>query len=417
MTAQQRPIKTARRILARLASRSGNVSMMFAFSLPVIIGICGLGVDVGYWHYQARGLQTAADAAAYDGVVALNGGGNASTITTAATKGATDNGWSSSNGTIAVHSPPTSGTHQDAYSVQVVLTQNVSRFFSALYSSTPVPESATAVATIAGNSVCILALNATAANEISISGNANVQTDCDIVGDSSSSSAIDMAGAAQVTTPCAVTVGTAITTSGLTLTKCTSVTTHAQTVADPYATVPQPALSGTCLTVPLIPLSLSPGWYCHGLSLASGPVTFQPGLYVVSGGNLILTAGAIANGTGVTFFIANGYSTTVDGHAVLNLSAPTSGTYSGVLFFGDRSYTSGTDTITGGSTSTITGAIYFPTQAVTYAGNGGSGTCVQLVAGTITITGTAGFTHTCPGTGMTSFTAADGQAGATRLAE
>src|SRR5487761_783793 len=77
-------------------SRSGNIAIVCGICAPMLIGFCGFGADAGYWFYQSRQLQAAADIAAYDGAVVLNGGGTGSQITSTATTDATTNGWVSS---------------------------------------------------------------------------------------------------------------------------------------------------------------------------------------------------------------------------------------------------------------------------------------------------------------------------------
>ncbi len=392
----------------RAAACSGNVAIVFGITLPIILGACGLGVDVGYWYYEARSLQSAADAAAYDGTVELKAGGSLSQITSSATAGATANGWSSANGTISVYSPPISGNYQNANSVEVVLTANLPRFFSALYAQGPVPASATAVATQAGGVACILALDPTARQAVTVSGSANLDAPgCNVVSDSDASNAIDMSGSAQLTAACIVSVGSAQTTAGLTLDVCTSPTNYAPAVPDPYASVPQPSPSGNCLTVAGGATSLSPGWYCHGLSTSWGPISFQPGLYMVTGGGLNLDAGTNATGTGVTFFVAGDQTAAISGDSVVNFSAPDSGTYAGILFFGDRGARNGNNNFSGASSSTLTGAIYFAANEVTFSGGASNTNCTQIVADTITISGTADFNGNCGG----------GQSGAVRLVQ
>jgi hypothetical protein len=404
----------------RRAWQSGNAAIIFAFTLPIIVGVCGFGGEVGYWYYKKQNLQSAADMAAYAGIVSLKGGGSLSTITSDATTSATTNGWSSTNGTISVNNPPTSGAHQDSYSVEVILSQNLPRFFTGIYSSSPVTETVRSVATAAGSGACVLGLNPTASQEINVSGSGNLSaTNCDVVANSNASNAINMSGSAQLTADCIVAVGSVATTSGLHLQKCTTATTHASSVADPYAGVPTPSMSGTCITISGTPTTLYPGWYCHGLSTSWANIVFQPGLYVVSGGNLSLSAGTSnATGSGVTFWIQTGHTMAVSGSATVSFSAPTSGTYSGLVFFGDRTATSGNNAFSGGTGSTIVGAIYFPTQNLTYSGSAGSGTtCTQIVASTITISGSANFTHACTGDGLASIYTIDGQTGSMRTVE
>src|SRR5436305_3114900 len=132
--------------LQRLARcKSGNIAIISALTMPMLVGVVGLGVDTGYWFFQNRKLQGAADIAAYDAAVTLNFGGTVSAATTAATTGATANGWSSTSGTITVNSPPVSGTHKTTGAIEVILTQNAPRYFSAIYSSGTVTITARAV--------------------------------------------------------------------------------------------------------------------------------------------------------------------------------------------------------------------------------------------------------------------------------
>lgn len=382
-----------KRLDCRAAWRAGNVSVLFGITLPIVVGFCGLGADVGYWYYQTRTLQTAADAAAYDGTVELKAGGSLSQIKFEATSGARANGWLSANGTISVYSPPISGNYQNANSVQVILAENLPRFFSALYSNSPVQASAAAVATMTAGVGCVLALDPRANDAINLSGSADLQTPhCNVISDSNSSTAIDMTGSAQLTAPCIISVGSATVTRGLTLTKCSSPTNYAQSVADPYGSVTQPTPSGPCLTVPNRATTLYPGWYCHGLATSWGTITYQSGLYMVTGGGLNMSAGTIASGTGVTFFVGAGEQTAISGSTVINFSAPTGTAYSGIVFFGDRNATNGNNAFSGSSSSTIAGAIYYPTQNVTYSGGAANGTaCTQLIGDTITISGSALF--------------------------
>ena len=45
----------------------GNVSIIVALCLPMVIGGAAFGIEVGYWRYDQVRLQQAADAAAYAG--------------------------------------------------------------------------------------------------------------------------------------------------------------------------------------------------------------------------------------------------------------------------------------------------------------------------------------------------------------
>jgi hypothetical protein len=59
------------------------------------------------------------------------------------------------------------------------------------------------------------------------------------------------------------------------------------------------------------------------------------------------------------------------GTSVIDLSAPTSGTYTGILFQGDPNASTDTShNFTGGSTSIFDGIMYFPTAIAKINGNG-----------------------------------------------
>jgi hypothetical protein len=99
--------------------------------------------------------------------------------------------------------------------------------------------------------------------------------------------------------------------------------------------------------------------------------------------------------------MAGGASLSMNGNATVNLSAPTSGPYSGILFFGDRSVSGNTYSFNGTASSVMTGALYFPTEAVSYNGNfSGANGCTQIVADTVSWSGNANFNVNCSSYGM-----------------
>ncbi|MEZ5959956.1 MAG: hypothetical protein R3C30_05945 [Hyphomonadaceae bacterium] len=55
------------------------------------------------------------------------------------------------------------------------------------------------------------------------------------------------------------------------------------------------------------------------------------------------------------------------GSAEIDLTAPTTGTYAGVLMYGDRDQGNADNIFNGTADSNFTGALYFPTQQVTVA--------------------------------------------------
>jgi len=402
------------------ASDSGNVAILFAILLPVIIGLCGIGVEVGYWYFKNRQLQSAADIAAFSGAVAIYNDSKNADVVQVATAAATANGFSPSDGTIFVRNPPASGNFQNASSVEVELTFSTPRIFSALFNSEPMFTRVRAVATTSPeqNTACILALNPAASSAVSIGGNTNIASnDCNVAANSRSNSAIRMTGAARLTTPCVFAVGGVSVNSGLTLTLCDAPMTGAEAISDPYADVPAPPVTGGCKTVPSDATVLSPGRYCGGIDIKSN-VTFLPGIYVITGGNFSIGAQANVVGDDVVFYLDGNGSVSISANSQYNLTAPETGPYGGLLFFGDRKATSGSHTVNGStSSSNMTGALYFPARPISYSGGSAqTGGCTQIIADSITFSGNAKFTSSCPNTGIKPIKTV-GAAGSTRLVE
>jgi hypothetical protein len=77
------------------------------------------------------------------------------------------------------------------------------------------------------------------------------------------------------------------------------------------------------------------------------------------------------------------------GGSITALAAPLTGAYAGILFFQDRSISSvATNIIAGGTASIYSGAMYFPTTALSYAGNSlQNGGYTLIVAKTLTFAG------------------------------
>ncbi|HXA39193.1 MAG TPA: pilus assembly protein TadG-related protein [Phenylobacterium sp.] len=378
--------------------------MVFALSMPLLMGGAGLVAETSFDYFQKNHLQAAADAAAYAGALEDRAGSSAATIAAAANAQATSNGWSSSSGTITVNSPPASGANLTPNAVEVLLTMNAPRFFSAVFSSQPITVSARAVAIAqTAANACILALDKTAPAAVQVQGNSTLNlTGCDVMSNSVASNAVDVWGSAKLMADCVMSAGGITNKSGLTLTGCFAGITQAPRVADPFAGLPTPS-PGQNRSIPngnKGTTTLQPGSYSNGMSL-SGTVVLSPGTYYVSGGNFSVNANANVSGSGVTIYLVAGSQVTMRGNASVSLAAPTSGTYSGILFFGDRAAAGGSNTFNGDAASSFTGDIYFPTQQVSYLGNfSGTNGCTQIVADQVQWSGNATVAVNCSSYGM-----------------
>jgi Flp pilus assembly protein TadG len=367
--------------------------VLAALAMPLVIAGAGFGVEVGYDYYVQVELQQAADSAAFAGGVEKRRGSNDTVVTATATAAAQQNGLASAD-SIQVSSPASN-------SVQTVLTRSQPRIFSAVFISTPLAIVATALAAYDTSAdACILALDPSASGAANFAGNSDTTlTNCAVMANSISSSAISVQGSAQVTTPCLYAVGGVSATSGAHL-SCAAAKTGLSPIGDPYASLTLPSDTGACLSGG--GQNLTPGRYCNGLTLHNS-VSFAPGVYVFSGGTLRTNANAVLTGSGVTFVFLNNATIDINGNATVNLSAPTSGPYAGMLMMGAKTNVDNAVTLNGNAASSMTGAIYFPAQDVSYIGNfSGANGCTQIVAKTISWSGSTSLSINCSAYGMQS---------------
>jgi len=393
---------------------AGAVAIIAALAFPVLVGGMGLGAETGYWYVMQRKLQHASDMAAHAGAIRKRAGDGVDQINAAALQIATQSGLSPVRGTILVNSPPASGAKAGSGdSVEVLLTQQQPRLISLLFSSDPITLKARAVASIVGGSrACVLALSPTAPGALTVTGSTQVTLQgCDIASNSNAAEGFLMSGSGSLSANCGYSVGGAVSTGKLTLTECASIKTSAPVVRDPYASLPEPAVIGACQNATVNGGTLTPSdnhpsgvksmRFCNGLNV-KGKVSFGPGLYIIEGGEMSINNGDLTSselaglaGPGVTFFFTNGGSVKLGGNANLNLSAPTTGPFAGLLFFGSRNNTKDNQ-LGGNSDSTLKGAVYMPDAHLQFTGNSSvSDGCVQIIARTITFTGNSTLGASC----------------------
>jgi hypothetical protein len=404
----------------RKYAASGQVFLLMTIALVMIIGMASLGVDIGELWTTRRLMQNAADAAAVSGANELALGGTSSAIADAAKDAASRNGFTNGSSragsagavTVSVHNPPTSGPYSaNASAVEVDISQSQTSFFMRVFGYTTIPISTSAVAQTLGSGSCVYALNPTAPGAITVSGTSAVSSACGLYDNSTSSTALTVSGGGTITAPVVGVVGgTNINGGG-----STPPSTGIVSFGDPLNYIAAPTVSSTaCSSFKTQNLSgsVSPGTFCGGISINSGStVSFQPGLYIIDGGGLTINGGATVSGSGVTFYLTgdnkaasgpkNYAGVNINSTATVTLSSPcdsSAGAIPGILFFQDRSITTGVgSTINGSANSTFSGALYFPTTNLSYSGSTGANMFTLLLADTLTFTGnsTVGNNFSC----------------------
>ncbi|HYG85166.1 MAG TPA: pilus assembly protein TadG-related protein [Azospirillum sp.] len=400
-------------VTARLRrDEDGAMVVTIALLMTLLMGLLGVGVEVGSWYMTRRSLQTAADAAAIAGALE-EARGSAGRVTSAATLEAKRNGAQPASDVIRINAPPTSGAFKDdPQAVEAIITRPRERLFSAVLSADAVSISARAVARVrATGEACVLALDPASSGAITAQGSTTLKMQgCLLAANSTSNAAVDMGGSATVAADGLWTAGDVSTGGSSNLSFVKPPTTHAWPLPDPYAALPIPS-PGPCkennikIDKPLAQ-PLDPGTYCGDFSVGSqGVVVLNPGTYYIDRGSIDINAQAqircncSAPGSGVTFVLTSSGNTSqigtvsINGSATIDLRAPSEpgAPFRGVLFYQDRRAPAGkANTFNGGSTIALNGAFYFPAQRVNWNGNtaaSAGAACLQIIARTASFSG------------------------------
>ena len=239
-----------------------------------------------------------------------------------------------------------------------------------------VPVDVAATAVVISKPICLLALDKSARNAISIWGSSAriVANGCVVHANSSDSSAIDNKSSATSTADVFCAVGGY---SGSNYDPTPR--GHCRNVTNPYLAVAVPNIAGCDFaneTATAGTVNLTPGVYCGGLSIGQATVNFAPGLYVMKDGPFSVSgSNAVLLGAGTTFYLYGDKSNvSITGGSSIDLVAPSEGPYAGLLFVQNPDFGGGaTSKITGNSDVRLVGVGYFPTQTLSVGGTGSFG--------------------------------------------
>ncbi|HUZ74672.1 MAG TPA: pilus assembly protein TadG-related protein [Stellaceae bacterium] len=427
----------------------GGVAVLTAVSLTTLLGFAGLGTEATLWYVAKRNMQGATDAAAFTAATAENAGQNSTAFAAAAKAITAQYGFTNGadNVVVTVNNPPQSGSYTtNSSAIEVIVQQRQTMLFSGLFMSTAPTISARAVAVATpttsgsgGGDGCVLALDSGNVTDVTDSGSTSLQlNNCSIYVNGSSSSALTLSGGAVINSKSAYISGNYTTAGGAALNTTAGTHTGVNPAPDPYASVNVPSYSGcdrttSVTTVSTQTVNLQPstpgGTYviCGGIT-ASGQstVNLAPGVYILNGGSISIAGGSTLTGSGVTIILTSSTGTSygtvsLAGGSNINVTAPTSGATAGLAFFQDRNApNTKSNNFTGGATQSVTGAIYFPNQTVTYSGGNvnAPAPCTQLIGLKLSFVGNSVLNASCDGTGVKSIgSGSTGNAGQVALVE
>lgn len=394
--------------------RRGAVAMVLALATPVLIGSMGLGIDTIQWTLARRELQRQADSAAIAGAYGLVQGAD---VQSAATNDL-DRNASFPLSQMVIENAPTAGPQAgNPRAVRVAVATRMNLPFTGFLMDGPVDIPAEATASMVANGqYCALSLESTGATGITMWGSSTVNLGCGIATNSRGTTAVAAGGSSSINATPIAAVG--VVPDSNNYGPGTERISYSVAQPDPFAYLPNPSVSGPVSNGNVNSnqtRTLNPGTY-RGMDL-KGTVTLNPGVYLIDGGSLSIGSQARVTGTGVTFVLTSATAASnpnsiatisMNGGATLNLRAPASGTYKGILIYQDRRapMTNQSNKINGNSQSLLEGAIYMAGQEVEFTGTTGMNTnCLQLVARRITWNGNSAISNVCPpGSGAQSFT-------------
>ena len=350
------------------ACKKGGVAPIFAVCSVVLFGIAGMALDYGRAVRLRSKMQAAIDSATLAAANALEATRQeigtryfAANFSEAELRGVQVTFTEQSNGSVE-------GTVSGAVDTTLSrvlginsLSINVSARAGEMGATTTT--TSTTVVTPAPH-VCILLLDPSISQSLLVNGGADVTTNgCEIHVKSAGSNAAVFNAGARVQSARICIESTSILDNGGTH---PNTQTNCRTADDPFAgKLPIPSAT-TCnfsnLTFNGGNVALTPGVYCGWINFNAQPnVTLSPGLYIIKNGGWNVNGGQWS-GTGVTFYFEDSSALQFNSAIMSNMSAPTSGTYDGILMFEKPGLSKSHFVFNDARGSGLTGLIHLPSR-------------------------------------------------------
>ncbi len=356
-------------------SSRGNLSIMTAILLPVVMLVVGVAVDYSTIHLSVSKLQDAADSSAIASAreMVLPGADTAAIQAVAVNYVQAHLG--STPGFLA---PPTIVATADKTNgtLEISITALKKNAFGGFLQ----PETSTlkvnAVArSYGGGKTCIIILEPKAGQAVELrDGSHLIAQKCTVHSNSIDSAGIKLQSGTHMVASKICSSGGVKFDGGSTNIKPI---TDCPVIDDPLAyKIPPPV--GSCDHVKMVikdteVITIDPGVYCGGLTIKEfAQVTLRPGVYVMKDGPLIVTGEASMIGNYVGFyFLGDGSEMLFKEETTIELKAPKDGPMAGFLMFSDRSNQKLQPFIISSSRAKVLlGTIYLPNGSLTINSSG-----------------------------------------------
>jgi Flp pilus assembly protein TadG len=355
---------------------TGNVAMVAALAMPVILASVGAAIDYGMASDQRQFMQSSLDAGVLAAVRETSDTSRRSVVEkyiTANFLGArlAADGKQKELETIDYTTQLALNTNTDN-SLTATFTRSYKTSFMGVFGIPTLKLKVKATAAISQSGPCITVLGSSG-QDVHVNSGANItSSECKMHVRSTANPAYIMSSGSAIKLAEFCVKGTNKIDNGGTI---TNLKLGCDAQSDPYANAfTEPTVPSTCTTSGYFnsnTVTLEPGVHCDTGFNGSPTITFKPGLHIIKG-RMIINSGATVNATGVTFYFPDVNSEIrANGGLTFTASAPTSGTYKGVLIFEKTSNAANNANKTqyifnGSNGENLEGIIYLPNRNVTY---------------------------------------------------
>jgi Flp pilus assembly protein TadG len=389
-------------------NEKGQALIIIVLGMVALIGLTALAVDGGNAYADRRNAQNAADTAALAAALGkINQPAGTSPATAWKDSGysrATSNGYDNNGTSNIVHvyecdeanatCTLPAGTDPAQY-IQVTITSTVNTYFASVVGVSQLTNNVRAISRASAGVIspmwggsAVVGLNPSGCKAVTYQGSASVtligsglyvNSNCPTAAFFNNSNSPGTA----LTAPCLQAVGGIQYASGSLNVPAGCI----QTGVPPYTypTLPNPSC-GSQVAVKAGNI-LSPGSWT-GAFPPNGVTILQPGLYCVHSGNFQINGGSELHGHGVIIYMIDGF-VKWNGGALVDLQAPTSGPFKGLLLYLPPTNTN-VVVVNGNGQSSIVGSILAPGSDVTVEGGGGSsGLQTQIIGNNVSLGGSS----------------------------
>lgn len=396
---------------------------MVAACATALLGLCAIATEGGTWYVTRRGAQNAADAAALAGALSLAFPpkvSRAATAEEAARDVSARNGFPhGGTDSVVVSYPPgaAAGTYAgNANAVEALVARRQTLSLASLFvARDTLTIGARAVALLDGSgSACILGLD----GGVAMGGNSFTGgTGCVVASNARGDASISISGSAEVRAYSLSSVGgcgpkpNCSDTSYVNLTK--PFAEYQLPTSNPYEGLDNKTFSVSCLGPPpssgsIAPTGMSRAYCGQNLSVSGNNTTlsFSPGTYIFKDASINFQSGTVqcagcTGDSGVTIILTGSSpssigTVTINANSKVTLSAPKvnldDSDFDGVLFFRDsRAIENSEVQLNGNASTSLRGALYFPSSLVRFNGNAtlNPSDCTVIIGRTVDVSGSS----------------------------